>query len=51
MMMFLANFLASAGRRGEAEELMERAVRLREERGESTWFFPSGFGLLTELIE
>jgi class 3 adenylate cyclase/tetratricopeptide (TPR) repeat protein len=51
VMMFLANFLASAGRRGEAQELMERGIRLGEERGESTWFFPSGFGLLTELID
>jgi hypothetical protein len=51
VMMFLANLLASAGRRSEAEARMERALRLREERGESTWFFPMGFGLLTELID
>jgi class 3 adenylate cyclase/tetratricopeptide (TPR) repeat protein len=47
----LANLLAMTGRLGEAQELMERARRLRDERVGRIWFFPHDFGLVTTLAD
>jgi ATP/maltotriose-dependent transcriptional regulator MalT len=44
-----ANLLAMAGRLAEAQELMERVRRLRDERVGRTWFEPHEFGLVTRL--
>jgi tetratricopeptide (TPR) repeat protein len=47
----LANVLAMAGRLAEAQEVMEQAHRLRDERVGRTWFFPNEFGLVTRLAD
>jgi tetratricopeptide (TPR) repeat protein len=46
---FLANLVAMAGRPAEADELMDRVRRLRDETVGRTWFEPHEFGLITRL--
>ena len=48
---FLANLLAMAGRLAEAQELVERVHRLRDERVGRIWFEPHEFGLVTRLAD
>jgi ATP/maltotriose-dependent transcriptional regulator MalT len=47
----LANLVAMAGRLAEAQELMERVRRLRDERVGRIWFEPHEFGLVTRLAD
>jgi len=47
----LANLLAMAGRLAEAQKLMERGRRMRDERVGRIWFFPHEFGLGTRLAD